>query len=191
MMVSLSTPGCPKNPGVVDEEPELNSKAFELLSENRFWELCPVTGPGDASSSSSSVSTAPRFVEDARLHSTSALFRTHLQPPALHLTQDPPSYSSGHFFSCTSAESSILRCYHLLLFRLISQYEDNLYDYSSLTKSNILYETASMVVFHRGQVPHQRSAAACPISTQNDQKAALMSLLLDWTRLSGKACLDD
>ena len=191
MMVSLSTLGRPNNPGVVDEEPELNSKAFELLSENRFWELCSVTGPGDPSSSSSSVSIAPRFVEDVRLHSISALFRTHLQPPALHLTQAPPSYSSGHFFSCTSAESSNLRCYHLLLLRLNSQYEDNLYDYSSLTKSNILYETASMVVFRRGQFPHQQSAAACPISTQNDQKAASMSLLLDWTRLSGKACLDD
>ena len=32
------------------------------------------------------------FVDGVRLHSTSALVRIHLHPPALHLTQAPPSY---------------------------------------------------------------------------------------------------
>jgi hypothetical protein len=77
----------------VDEEPELKLKILLLLNEKEFWEFVRGIGAGESSSSSSIVSMGPKpFVDGVRLQSTSALVRIHLHPPALHLTQAPPSY---------------------------------------------------------------------------------------------------
>ena len=68
-------------------------KTLLLLKEKRFWESMRGIGAGESSSSSSIVSIGPKPLTDGvRLRSTSALVLIHLHPPALHLTQAPPSY---------------------------------------------------------------------------------------------------